>query len=114
MPAANLPESPARSIPHMSALPSCTLDLKVIPNAPADALVGWTGDTLKVKVPAPALDGRANAALLAFLAVALDRPRRTVTLVRGKNSRHKVVRLDGHTLAEAKTRLTPGHLYTIG
>lgn len=84
---------------------SCTLELKTIPNAPRDLVAGWLGDALKVKVRAPALDGRANAALLGFLADKLGLPKRAVTLVRGEKSRHKVVRLAGLTLAEAKARL---------
>lgn len=88
-------------------MPSCTLELKTIPNAPRDQIAAWLGDTLKVKVPAPALNGRANDALLAFLAIELGRPRRAVTLIRGEKSRHKVVRLGGLTLAQVKARLVP-------
>jgi len=84
---------------------SCTLELKTIPNAPRDEIVGWLGEALKVKVHAPALEGRANDALLEFLAGKFGLPRRAVTLVRGDKSRHKVVRLDGLTLAEARARL---------
>ena len=87
-------------------MPGCTLDLKTIPNAPRDELAGWLGGALKVKVHAPALDGRANDALLAFLAEKLGVPRRAVTLIRGVKSRHKTVRIDGLTLAEVKARLT--------
>ena len=86
-------------------MPSCTLALKVIPNAPRDEVVGWLGDALKVKVRAPALDGRANDALLAFLAEKLGVPRRTVTLVRGDRSRQKVVRVDGLDRPAVKQRL---------
>jgi uncharacterized protein (TIGR00251 family) len=86
-------------------MPACTLELKTIPNAPRNELAGWLGGALKVKVHAPALDGRANDALLAFLAEKLGLPRRAVTLVRGDKSRHKFVRLDGLTLAEARARL---------
>lgn len=88
-------------------MPSCTLELKTIPNAPRDQIAAWLGDTLKVKVHAPALNGRANDALLAFLAIELGRPRRAVTLIRGEKSRHKVVRLGGLTLAQVKARLVP-------
>ncbi len=84
---------------------ACTLDLKTIPNAPRSEIAGWLGDALKVKVHAPALEGRANDALLEFLAEKLSLPRRAVTLVRGDKSRHKVVRVVGLTLAEAKARL---------
>jgi hypothetical protein len=75
---------------HGRGIAGCTLELKVIPNAPRDEIAGWLGGALKVKVHAPALDGRANAA---------------VTLVRGERSNHKVVRIDGVSLDEARRRL---------
>jgi uncharacterized protein len=84
---------------------SCTLELKTIPNAPRDEVVGWLGSALKVKVHAPALEGRANDALLEFFAEELAVPRRTVTLLRGDKSRQKVIRIDGLDLAEVKRRL---------
>ena len=83
----------------------CTLALKAIPNAPRDEVAGWLGAALKVKIHAPALDGRANAALTDFLAGRLGLPRRAVTLLRGDRARLKVVRIDGLTLAEVKRRL---------
>ena len=82
-------------------------ELKTIPNAPRDEIAGWLGGALKVKVHAPALDGRANDALLGFLAGKLGLPRRAVTLVRGAKSRHKVVRVDGLALPDVKARLEP-------
>lgn len=97
--------SPRHPPAHAGGVSACTLELKTIPNATRDQLVGWLGDVLKVKVRAPALEGRANDALLDFLAKQLGLPRRAVTLVRGDKSRHKVVRLDGLTLAEARIRL---------
>ena len=85
--------------------PSCTLELKTIPNAPRNAVVGWLGPALKVKVHAPALEGRANDALLDFLAEELGVSRRTVTLLRGDKSRQKVIRVDGLDLPEVRRRL---------
>jgi uncharacterized protein (TIGR00251 family) len=85
---------------------SCILDLKVIPHAPRNEVAGWLGAALKVKVHAPALNGRANDALLAFLAETLGVPRGAVTLVRGDKSRHKAVRVGGLTLPEVKARLS--------
>ena len=94
---------------HSPSLPalSCTLELKVIPGAPRDEIAGWLGAALKVKVHAPALEGRANGALLDFLADRLGVPRRTVSLVRGDKSRRKVVRIEGLTLPEVRARLNP-------
>ncbi len=89
----------------MPAPSSCTLTLKTIPNAPRDEIVGWLGAALKVKVRAPALDGRANDALLAFLSGKLGVPRRALTLLHGDKSRQKVVRIAGLSVTEARARL---------
>lgn len=86
---------------------SCTLELKVIPNAPRNEVVGWLGTALKVKVHAPALEGRANDELLDFLAEHLGLPRRSVTLLRGDKSRQKIVRIAGLDAAALKARLSP-------
>ena len=85
--------------------PACILPLKVIPNAPRDEVAGWLGDALKVKIHAPALEGRANDALVEFLARRLALPRRAVALVRGDRSHHKVVQIAGLTLEEVRQRL---------
>jgi uncharacterized protein (TIGR00251 family) len=85
--------------------PGCTLNLKTIPNAPRDEIAGWLGGALKVKVRAPALDGRANDALLEFLAARLGLPRRAVALLHGAKSRQKVVRIEGLSAAELRLRL---------
>jgi len=86
-------------------LASCTLAIKAVPNAPRNAVVGWLGDALKVKVHAPALEGRANEQLCEFLADALALPRRAVTLQQGDKSRQKVIHVSGLTLAEVRANL---------
>ena len=88
-----------------AAASNCTLAIKAIPNAPRTAIAGWLGDALKVKVHAPALEGRANEELCLFLAEKLGLPKRAVTLLQGEKSRQKVVRIDGLTADETKQRL---------
>lgn len=87
--------------------PTCKLAIKAVPNAPRSAVVGWLGDALKVKVHAPAVEGRANEELCRFLAEALDLPRRAVTLATGNTSRQKRVQIEGLSLDEVRARLTP-------
>jgi uncharacterized protein (TIGR00251 family) len=87
-------------------MPDCTLELKVIPNAPRNEVVGWLGTALKLKIHAPALEGRANDELLDFLAETLGLPRRSVTLVRGDKSRQKVVRIAGLDAAAVRAQLS--------
>jgi uncharacterized protein (TIGR00251 family) len=86
-------------------MPRCTLELKTIPNAPRNEIVGWLGTALKVKVHAPAVEGKANDELIDFLAEKLGVHRRTITLLRGDKSRQKVVQIDGLDTDEVKTRL---------
>jgi uncharacterized protein (TIGR00251 family) len=59
------------------------------PGAKRSAIVGLHGDRLKVAVQAPPVDGKANAALLAFFAALLDLPKHAVTLGAGQTSRDK-------------------------
>ena len=83
----------------------CTLELKIIPNAPRNEIVGWLGAALKIKVHAPAVEGKANDELIEFLAEKLEVHRRNITLLRGDKSRQKVVQIDGLDTAEVKIRL---------
>ena len=86
---------------------NCRLAIKAIPNAPRNAVAGWLGDTLKIKVHAPALEGRANEELCEFLAKTLFLHHRAVTLVQGDKSRQKLVQIDGLSLDDVKARLAP-------
>jgi uncharacterized protein len=92
---------------RLMTTPTCKLAIKAVPNAPRSEVVGWLGDALKIKVHAPALEGRANEELCRFLAEALDLPRRAVTVATGNTSRQKRVQIDGLSLDEVRARLTP-------
>ena len=63
------------------------------------------GDAIKLKVAAPALEGKANEELVAFLANKLGVSRRSVALVIGEKSRDKVVVIEGMDEATARQRL---------
>ena len=81
------------------------LDIRVIPRAPRSRVDGTRGDALLIRLAAPPVDGAANAALIAFLAEALDLPRRDITLVSGERSRDKRVRIIGLDSITTRTRL---------
>jgi uncharacterized protein len=83
----------------------CRLAIKAFPNAPRDSLAGWLGEALKVKIRAPALEGRANDALCAFLAQEFGLPRPAVALIRGGKSRQKLIQIDGLALDEIRARV---------
>ena len=67
----------------------------IIPNAKIDKVVGERGDAIKIKLRAPALEGKGNAALRSFLAEELNISQRAIVLEHGQRSRDKVVRIDG-------------------
>jgi uncharacterized protein (TIGR00251 family) len=70
------------------------LQIRVQPRASRDEIVGPLGDSLKVRLCAPPIEGKANAALLRFLATAFGVPARRVTLMSGAGSRLKQVAIE--------------------
>lgn len=68
-----------------------TLTLHVQPGAKRSEIAGLHGDALKIRLAAPPIEGRANEALLKFIAQLFDVPLRQVELKRGEQSRHKVI-----------------------
>ena len=79
--------------------------LRVQPRASRNELAGVHGDSLKVRLAAPPVDGAANEALVRFLAEVLGLPRAAVTLVAGLSSRSKAVQVSGLAPAEVASRL---------
>jgi hypothetical protein len=82
-----------------------SISVRVTPGASRDALMGWQGDVLRLRVAAPAQRGKANEAALRLLAAALGIERRRLRIVRGAASRQKVVWVDGLDEAEIRARL---------
>lgn len=82
------------------------LRVRVQPRAARTEIVGWRADgTLSVRVSAPPVEGAANTAVGALLAVALGVRTSAVTVVHGERGRDKTVRVAGLTLDEMKRRL---------
>jgi uncharacterized protein len=82
-----------------------TIRVHVIPNAKIDKVAGEHGDAIKIKLQAPAIEGKANTALRRFLAEKLNIPQRAIVLDRGERSRDKVLRIDGLSEEEVRSRL---------
>jgi uncharacterized protein (TIGR00251 family) len=73
----------------------CELDVRVVPGASRDQVVGEHQGALKVKVSAPPVEGAANARLVEFLAKeVLGVPRSAVRVVRGEKGRSKTLRIE--------------------
>ncbi|HAF45972.1 MAG TPA: YggU family protein [Gallionellaceae bacterium] len=80
-----------------------TLTLHVQPGAKRTEVAGLHGDALKLRLAAPPIEGRANEALLRFIADTFGVPLRQVELKQGGQSRHKVVAISG-------SKVEPGSL----
>ncbi len=68
--------------------------VRVQPRAKHNALVAWNG-RWKLYLTAPAVDGKANAALIEFLARTFGIAKSRVQIIAGEKSREKILNLDG-------------------
>lgn len=94
---------PVREVPG-----GVELRVWVQPGAKRTEIAGRYGETLKVKVAAPAQEGRANAALLAFLVDKLGVTKNRLAIIHGEKSRKKLLFLQGLNRAEVEKKLGVG------
>ena len=80
--------------------------IKVVAGSSRTGIAGWLGDTLRIRVSAPAERGKANAAVEALLIEVLDLPRGGARIVSGSGSPRKVVEIIGLSEAEIRRRLS--------
>jgi hypothetical protein len=85
----------------------CLLSVRVHPGAKKNAVTGIHAEALKISLTTPPVDGRANEALIAFIAGLLRIPRARIDLVSGANSRTKTVRVTGKSAPEVADALSP-------
>jgi uncharacterized protein (TIGR00251 family) len=87
-----------------------TLAVRAQPGAKKTAIIGVYGDgdlaQLKVAVQAPPIEGRANVALIAFLAEFFSLSRKNVVLTSGELSRSKIFLLRGVARAQAEASIS--------
>ena len=79
--------------------------IKVHPRAKKNAITGELGDSLKVSLTAPPIDGKANDACIEFFTKLLKVPRSSVTIASGQTSRTKVIRVTGLSAEEIRKRI---------
>ena len=82
-----------------------TLNVKVVPGASRDRVVGRYGDGIKVQVSAPPEGGRANQAVVAVIAMALGIKPQQVSIVKGHTQPRKVIDIAGVDAADVLARL---------
>ena len=71
------------------------LTIRVTPNASKTEIVGRDGGVLRIRLAAPPVDGKANEALIAFLADEYDVAKSSIRVVSGSTSKTKIVELPG-------------------
>jgi uncharacterized protein len=81
------------------------LRVHVVPNAKVDSVVGEHGGAIKIKLRAPAAEGKANLGLRCFLAEALKIPKRAIVLEHGHRSRDKLIHIEGLNEEDVRYRL---------
>ncbi|MFH0953837.1 MAG: DUF167 family protein [Verrucomicrobiota bacterium] len=84
------------------------LNLRIVPRASRNEVAGVLGDALKIRLQAPPVEGKANAALVRFLADKLVVPARDVVLVSGSSARNKRVLVRGLDEHAVRSRLGAG------
>ncbi len=82
------------------------LPIKVVPASSRDGIAGWLGESLKVRVRAPAERGKANAAAERIVAEALDVPAERARIIAGRSSPRKVIEISGLSESEIHQRLS--------
>jgi uncharacterized protein len=81
------------------------LAIRVQPRAKHTEIAGERGGIVVIRVAAPPVDGKANDAVRRLIAQRLGVPRSAVEIVRGESARDKLVRIEGLSADEARTRL---------
>jgi uncharacterized protein (TIGR00251 family) len=92
-------------IPVRENTKGVTLAVKVQPRAQKNAVAGVVGEALKLALTAPPVEGRANEAVVEFVAELFRIPRSSVTIASGLSSRNKVIRLTGVSRPAVEQRL---------
>ncbi len=81
------------------------IDLKVVPGARSDRLMGALGARVKIRTSAPPEAGKANKAIVKLLAKTFDIPHNKIELISGPASPEKTVRVSDIDLNVARERL---------
>jgi hypothetical protein len=69
------------------------LSVKVVAGASRTEIAGWQGETLRIRVAAPAERGKGNAAVVSLLCRTLGLPKDAVSIISGTSSPRKVVEI---------------------
>ena len=83
------------------------ISLRVHPNAARNQIIGFADGTLRVRIAAPPVKGKANKELIAFLSQLLGVSKSSIAIVQGHTSRNKVIAINGLSQEDIMKRLSP-------
>lgn len=75
----------------------CVVTIKATPRAAKSGLAGVDAEWVRIRLQAPPVDGKANVALIGFLAKTFSVPKRSIEILSGDTSRLKRVKITGVT-----------------
>ena len=81
------------------------LEIRLQPGGGRDQVMGERDGAVLIRIAAPPVDGKANAALIAFVAKTLGVPKGSVAIIRGETSRNKVIRVAGRAADDVRAAL---------
>ncbi len=85
-------------LPHTKVKDSIIIQVKVIPRSSKKEIAGVDGNTIKIKLTAPPVEGTANEQLIELLSEALSIKKGNIEIVKGGSSRYKTVEIKGVNL----------------
>lgn len=89
----------------MADVPARRIAVRLQPKASRNEVTGERGGVIQIRVTAPPVDGKANEALIKFVAKSLGMARSEISLVRGERGREKLLEVRGPKAADARKRL---------
>ncbi len=90
-------------IPYSRTKDGIRIEVKVEPRSSQKAIAGILGNTLKVKLTAPPVEGAANEQLIEILSEAFGIRKSAITITRGQSSKNKVVEIAGISTPSLQT-----------
>jgi hypothetical protein len=76
--------------------------LRVQPRASRNAIVGVMGDAVKLAITAPPVDGKANEAVIEYLADLFRLPKSSIVIVSGESGRNKLIAIRGRSAEQVR------------
>lgn len=75
-------------------MPAKRISVKITPSAKKEGIIDEGNNCFKIKVGAPAVEGKANEAMIKILAEYFDIPKSRIKIVRGKFAKNKIIEID--------------------